>query len=133
MKISMCCKNKIGIKIKDSSQMLRTGVVKYDTQGINLIYAQKGETASQNRMSTNWTREREKLKEQLLPFIRETVKKQLKEEQEYYRSRPSLALKRIENILGAGNMENVIVPMVTSRVYERMEERLRHEAVRKGR
>ena len=39
---------------------------------------------------------RERLKELLLPMVREAVQKQLKEQQDYYRSRPSLAAGRAD-------------------------------------
>lgn len=45
---------------------------------------------------------RERLKELLLPMVREAVQKQLKEQQDYYRSRPSLALRQAEQISGRG-------------------------------
>ena len=69
----------------------------------------------------------------LLPYIKEAVKKQLKEEREYYRSRPSLAAKQAEQMFGAGGLENVLVPAVTVQVYERIEEQMRREWIRKGR
>lgn len=81
---------------------------------------------------TDWGREREKMKEMLLPFVKETVKKQLKEEREYYKSRPSLAAKQAESILGAGNIENALVRGMAGRVYAQMEEHMRYEWIRKG-
>ena len=55
---------------------------------------------------------RERLKELLLPMVREAVQKQLKEQQDYYRSRPSLALRQAEQIFGAGIVERAIAPAV---------------------
>ena len=69
----------------------------------------------------------------IAPLVKEAVKKQMKEQQEYYRSRPSLAAKQVEQVFGAGNLERALTPAVYLRVYERIEDRLRREAVRKGR
>lgn len=76
---------------------------------------------------------RERLKELLLPMVREAVQKQLKEQQDYYRSRPSLALRQAEQIFGAGNVERAIAPAVSRQVYEQLEERICRERLRKGR
>ena len=70
---------------------------------------------------------RERLKELLLPMVREAVQKQLKEQQDYYRSRPSLALRQAEQIFGAGNVERAIAPAVSRQVYEQLEEQMREE------
>lgn len=70
--------------------------------------------------------EREKLKESLLPFVREAVKKQLKEERDYYRSRPSMAARQLEGILGQGQLLQVVAEQVCSQVEKRMRlERIR--------
>lgn len=76
---------------------------------------------------------RERLKELLLPMVREAVQNQLKEQQDYYRSRPSLALRQAEQIFGAGNVERAIAPVVSRQVYEQLEERICRERLRKGR
>lgn len=76
---------------------------------------------------------RERLKELLLPMVREAVQNQLKEQQDYYRSRPSLALRQAEQIFGAGNVERAIAPAVSRQVYEQLEERICRERLRKGR
>lgn len=76
---------------------------------------------------------RERLKELLLPMVREAVQKQLKEQQDYYRSRPSLALRQAEQIFGAGTVERAIAPAVSRQVYEQLEERICRERLRKGR
>lgn len=76
---------------------------------------------------------REKLKEMLLPMVREAVQKQLKEQQDYYRSRPSLAFRQAEQIFGAGSVERALVPGVSRQVYEQLEERICRERLRKGR
>ncbi|MCM1057184.1 MAG: hypothetical protein NC517_06205 [Firmicutes bacterium] len=73
--------------------------------------------------------EREKLKEALLPFVRETVKKQLKEEREYYRSRPLLAARQLESVLGQGQLLTVL----TGQVCDRVERQSRLEKLRKSR
>lgn len=76
---------------------------------------------------------RDRLKEALLPMVREAVQKQLKEQQDYYRSRPSLAFRQAEQIFGAGNVERALAPAVSRQVYEQLEDRLRREGLRKGR
>lgn len=78
-------------------------------------------------------RERERIREMLLPLVKEAVQKQLREQQDYYRSRPSLAAKQLEQVFGAGNLEKALAPAVSLRVYERIEERIRQERIRKGR
>lgn len=105
----------------------------YDTYSVRLVYAAKTGGSGGGVRQPDWNGEREKLKEQLLPYIREAVKKQFKEEREYYKTRPSLAAKQLEGIFGAGQVENAILPRVTEQVYEQLEERMRREMVRKGR
>lgn len=78
-------------------------------------------------------REREKMKEMMLPVMKDMLLRQLKELQEYYRSRPSQAAKYIEQIFGTGNIEKNLTPTVSLHVYEQIEERLRFERIRKGR
>lgn len=103
------------------------------SEGICREYALLGNRQEKQQEKTDWKREREKMKEMLLPFIKETVKKQLKEEREYYKSRPSMAAKQLESIFGAGRMEAAAAAGITSRVYEELEARIRREWVRKGR
>lgn len=105
----------------------------YETHGIHLEYARQGGSGAVRTEGVDWSRERERLKESLLPFVKEAVQKQLKEEREYYKSRPSLAAKHMEQLFGAGNVEQAFLPRVTSQVYERIEERIRQERIRKGR
>lgn len=104
----------------------------YDTQGICLEYAHPGSGAGRTK-EIDRTKEREKIKEALLPFIKETVRKQLKEEREYYKSRPSLAAKHMEQVFGTDRPESALVSGVALRVYEKVEERLRLDAMRKSR
>lgn len=104
-----------------------------EEQGIVMEYARPGAPRAQGQSAPDWNRERERLKEQLLPVLKETVRKQLKEEREYYKSRPSLAARQLEAVLGAGGAEKVFVPAVTERVYGRLEQQLRLERLRKGR
>lgn len=104
-----------------------------DSGGISVEYAHFGEKLSHEKSLQERNREREKLKEQIIPFIKETVKKQLKEEREYYKSRPSLAARQLETVLGTAGAEKAFVPIVTDRVYERIERQLRLERLRKGR
>lgn len=103
-----------------------------DEQPPVLEYARPGGGMGR-RESPNWGREREKLKESLIPFVRESVQKLLREERAYYRSRPSMAAKYMEQVFGVDHMENALVPGIALRVYERVEERMRLESVRKGR
>lgn len=104
-----------------------------DTRLITLEYARTAAQTDGRMEKTDWSREREKMKDMLLPFIKEAVKKQFKEEREYYKTRPSLAAKQLENIFGSGQLENTLIPTVTCQVYEQIEERMRHEWTRKGR
>lgn len=78
-------------------------------------------------------RDREKIKEMLMPLVKEAVQKQLQKQQEFYKSRPSMAVKQIEQVFGAGSLGKTLAPAVSRQVYEQMEDRLRHEWVRKGR
>lgn len=105
----------------------------YDTYSVRLVYAGKTGGSAGGGHQPDWNGEREKLKEQLLPYIRETVKKQFKEEREYYKTRPSLAAKQLESIFGAGRVESVLLPKVADQVYGQLEDRMRREMVRKGR
>ena len=107
--------------------------VRISSEGICRDYALPGRRGADRQEKPDWDREREKMKGMLLPFVKEMIKKQLKEEQEYYRSRPTMAAKQLENTFGRGALENVLLPSVTRQVYERLEEDLRREWVRKGR
>lgn len=104
----------------------------FETHGMPLEYARPGSGGGRTE-HVDWSKEREKLKESLIPFIKESIQKQLREEREYYRSRPSLAVRHLEQVFGAGNVEQALLPRVTSQVYERIEERIRQESIRKGR
>lgn len=106
--------------------------IRISSEGICKDYALPGGRGTGRQEQADWDREREKMKSMLLPFVRDTVKKQLKEEQEYYRSRPSMAAKQLESTFGRGALENVLVPSVTLQVYERLEESIRREWARKG-
>ncbi len=120
----------------DGSKMgMKTQVKAVVTQPGNACrdYACPGGRSVGRQERIDWGREREKMREALLPFVRETVQKQMKEEREYYRSRPSQAVRRLESIFGAGRMEQTLVPMLSRQVYDRVEERVRQEWVRKGR
>lgn len=111
------------------TQMLRVKIV---PEGICREYAGSGDRRGKNQEKTDWNKEREKMKEMLLRFVKEAVKKQLKEEREYYKSRPSLAARQAESIFGAGNLENLVARGVVGRVYGQIEERIRREWIRKG-
>lgn len=100
---------------------------------IPLEYAlPKGQSAG-SRLRPEPGREREKIREMLIPLVKETVQRQLKEQQDYYRSRPSLAARQMEQIFGAGSMERALTPVISLQVYEQLEDRIRHEWIRKGR
>ncbi len=103
------------------------------SRGLCRDYALPGRRGTERQEKTDWDREREKMKGMLLPIVKEMIKKQLKEEQEYYRSRPSMAAKQLENTFGRGALENMLIPSVSLQVYERLEESIRREWVRKGR
>lgn len=77
--------------------------------------------------------EKEKIREMLIPLVKEAVQRQQKEQQDYYKSRPSMAARQLEQIFGAGRMESVLTQTVTMQVYEQLVERIRHERVRKSR
>lgn len=105
--------------------------VVYDSQGICFEYARPGGGGGRTK-EIDWAKERDKMKEALLPFVKEAVRKQLKEEREYYKSRPSLAAKHLEQVFGANRPESVLVSGVALQVYEKVEERLRLNAMRRG-
>lgn len=99
--------------------------------GISLEYA-LAKDRSTARGQINLEQEREKLREMASVLVKQAVQKQLKEQQNYYKSRPSLAARQMERIFGAGSLERVMVPMISSQVYERVEEHIRLERIRKG-
>ena len=96
-------------------------------------YALPRGRSAESRPRTEPGREKEKIREMLLPMVKEAVQRQLKEQQDYYRSRPSLAARQMEQIFGAGSVERALTPAVTMQVYEQLEDRIRHEWIRKGR
>ncbi len=119
--------------IINSQISIRVQEVRITSESICRDYALPGGRRAGIQEKIDWDRERERMKTMLLPFVKETIKKQLKEEQEYYRSRPSMAAKQLENTLGRGTLENMLIPSVALQVYERLEESVRREWVRKGR
>lgn len=106
---------------------------RFSSESICRDYALPGRCRTERPKEPDWDREREKMKGMFLPLVKEMIKKQLKEEQEYYRSRPTMAAKQLENTFGRGALENMLIPSVTLQVYERLEEDIRREWVRKGR
>lgn len=82
---------------------------------------------------TSPEREKEKLREMVRGLVKEAVQKQLKEQQDYYKSRPSLAARQMEQMFGTGNLERMLTSAVSVRVYEQIEDHIRHEWIRKGR
>lgn len=99
-----------------------------DSESMCREYAGFRSRSAQMREKVDFKAEREKMKDALLPFVRETVKKQLKEEREYYRSRPSLAARQLEGVLGQGQL----VPILAGQVCDRMERQIRLERIRKN-
>ncbi|MCM1539761.1 MAG: hypothetical protein NC121_00690 [Blautia sp.] len=100
---------------------------------VNMEYASPKGAKPAGGQQPDPARERERIREMLTPLVKEAVQRQMKEQQEYYRSRPSLAARQMEQIFGAGNVERALTPAVSLRVYEKIEDRLRHERIRKGR
>ena len=100
-----------------------------DSESMCREYAGFRSRSVQRQEKVDFKAEREKMKEALLPFVRETVKKQVKEEREYYRSRPSLAAKQLEGVLGQGQL----VPILAGQVCDRLERQIRLERIRKNR
>lgn len=100
---------------------------------IHMEYAVSKSGKAKAEQQTSPEREKEKLKEMVRVLVKEAVQKQLKEQQDYYKSRPSLAARQIEQIFGAGNMERMLTPAVSRVVYEQIEDHIRHEWIRKGR
>lgn len=78
-------------------------------------------------------REKEKISSLLPSLVRQEIKKQLKEQQDYYKSRPSFAAKQMEQMFGQGSFERALLPAVSRQVYEQLEDRIRLEWLRKGR
>lgn len=108
---------------------IRVMPVCMDSESICREYAGFGSRQVQRQDKADLKAEREKMKEALLPFVREAVKKQMKEEREYYRSRPSLAARQLEGVLGQGQL----VPILAGQVCDRVERQIRLERIRKGR
>lgn len=119
--------------IHTTDRMLKLSPVISETESLSLEYAHKSASMGKQMTQPDANRERERMKEQLLPFVKETVKKMLKEEREYYKSRPSQAARQFQSILGTGNIQNILAPAVAGKVYEKIEERARWEWLRKGR
>ena len=126
-------KNKMGLSVgktdKKIGMKIQVRPVLLDAGSICREYAAFRCYPGGNQEKVDWGRERTKIKEALLPFVREAVKKQMKEEREYFRSRPSLAARQFESIFG----QEQIISTLTYRVCEQMEQQLRHERLRKGR
>lgn len=126
----------VGMLRKESAGMLRiqerimTRVMPVcrDSESICREYAGFRSRSAQRQEKIDFKAEREKMKEALIPFVRETVKKQLKEEREYYRSRPSLAARQLEGVLGQGQL----LPTLTGQVCDRVERQIRLERIRKS-
>lgn len=100
-----------------------------DSESMCREYAGFRSSPVQRQEKVDFKAEREKMKAALLPFVQETVKKQLKEEREYYRSRPSLAARQLEGVLGQGQL----VPILAGQVCDRLERQIRLERIRKNR
>ncbi len=113
---------------------MRTSVMRVAAApGLHMEYARlKGGRMEAGKLP-DAARERERIREMLVPLVREAVQRQWKEQQDYYRSRPSLAARQIGQMFGAGSMERALIPAVSLRVCEKVEERIRQERIRKGR
>ena len=101
-------------------------------QSVRLEYAHAGNGRAETGERPNPEREREKIREMIAVLVKQAVQKQWKEQQDYYKSRPSLAVRQMEQMFGAGNLERALAPGISFKVYEQIEERIRHEWVRKG-
>ncbi len=110
--------------------IIKINGVRVSSGNVNLEYAQRDKKGG--GASTEAGVDREKLKALLIPLVKEAVKKQLKEEREYYRSRPSQAVKQFEGVLPGEYLGKLAAPAVTRQVYAQLEERLRREWMRKG-
>lgn len=108
---------------------IRVKPVLVDSENVCREYALPGRSPGGKQEKADRNREREQIKEALLPFVKEAVKKQMKEEREYYRSRPSLAARQLESFFGQGQL----VSALTGQVCEQMEQRFRYERLRRGR
>lgn len=117
-----------GIKLRQEGIKLRILPVCRDSESVCRDYSGPGLKPTFRQEKRDFKAEREKMKEALLPFVREAVKKQLKEEREYYRSRPSLAARQLEGVLGQGQL----VPMLAGQVCEQVERQIRLERIRKS-
>lgn len=101
---------------------------------IHMLYATKGEGREGTENTSLLTRaERDRLKEDLSPYIKEQIRKILKEEQDYYKTRPSLAARYYGGMAAAVRAEEGRQREITVRVYARLEDRMRKEWLRKGR
>lgn len=117
--------------MKSWEEMRRISPPFSDGINLRLVYAEKQSVHS--ILPENKPPDKDRLKEQLAPFIRETVQKVLKEEREYYKSRPSLAARHYGGIVPGGRPDPVYTAAVAGQVYGQLEERLRLEWLRKGR
>lgn len=117
--------------MKSWEEMRRISPPFSDGTNLRLVYAEK--QSVQGVLPQNRPPDKDRLKEQLAPFIRETVQKVLKEEREYYKSRPSLAARHYGGIVPGGRPDSVYTAAVAGQVYGQIEERLRLEWIRKGR
>lgn len=101
--------------------------------GGSLEYAQKHrdrENPAANAVSRK--REQERFLEDMTPYLKELIKKLLKEERDYYKSRPSLAAKYYGEVLPRQNREEQNFNKVSVQVYHEIETRMRREWMRKG-
>lgn len=98
-----------------------------------LEYARRDSQIKNKPAEEDFNRERERMKAQLLPFVKDTVKRLLKEEREYYKSRPSLAAKQFESSFPSGYFGSLVASAASRQIYAQIEERMRLEWIRKGR
>lgn len=98
-----------------------------------LVYAGKGNKKGAETECRNPYREREQIKEWLKPWVNELVQKQMKAEREYYKSRPGLAAKQFGSLIRPEYMQTAFMSALSRSVYDRLEEKLHEEKIRKGR
>lgn len=105
-----------------------------DTASSSLEYARKQrESENPTAGAASRKREQERFLEEMTPALRELMKKVLKEERDYYKSRPSLAAKYYGEVIPRQDIGEQQLRTVSVKVYQEIETRLHREWIRKGR
>lgn len=100
---------------------------------VKLEYAYKsGCRREKEQKKPDVNKDREQLKTFLYPWIQETLQKLLKEERDYYKSRPSLAARHYGSFFQATSMQRMLLNTMSGEVYAQVKERMRLESIRKG-